>query len=331
MDSESKKDSNIIITPASEVPSTIDSRIPQLVEEFLREQDIGLISKKKYRNSLRYFFNWVSGAHVDLKFATKADIINYKNFLKDERKSVQTVSSYLVALRQFFGWLESKRYAPNITAGIKGDTPQNKFIKQHLTEEESHNLLEYFKNKSLRNYALVNLLLRTGIRTIEASRAKVGDIQLFKGRWQMFIHGKGRADKKDYVWLEEKAWLPIKEYMDTRHGIRDKDPLFATETSNAQWQKENTSDTIGGISTKTISTMIREGLDAIGLTSKAQYTAHSLRHTFAVLLIKHGARLEDVQAALRHKNIATTQIYLQSIAEDERFEKRIEALINNAF
>ncbi len=313
------------------LPAATQSKIMALVEEFLGEQDIRAISKKKYRNSLKYYFRWVESTKVNLQTATKADIINYKNHLKDERKSVQTVGSYLVALRQFYSWLESKRYAPNIVAGIKGDTPENKFVKQHLTEDESHRLLEYFKARSIRDYALVNLLLRTGIRTIEASRARMGDIQSFKGRWQMFIHGKGRNDKKEYVWLEEKAWIPIRDYFAERPHAIDKDPVFATESSNAKWTKENTVGNVGGISTKTISTMIRDGLDAIGLTSKAQYTAHSLRHTFAVLLIKHGARLEDVQAALRHKNIATTQIYLQSIAEDERFEKRIEALINNAF
>lgn len=334
----------IPIPPDSQLHSIPQRGIPDFVAEFLADSQIKDVSRKRYRNSLKSYFKWVEKNGIVLSNATRADLIKYQEYLIDQRKSVKTIGAYCVAIRQFYTWLESKYRIPNIANGLKSPKGGDGFIKQHLTEEECSKLLEHYRAKLIpgnkenilahRDYALVNLLLRTGIRTIEASRIRLGDIKRVRDRWQVAIHGKGRVDKSDYVWLEEKAKEPIDAYLALRAVTGERageaDPLFKTETSNAEWAKEQSADYVGGISTKTISTTIREGLDAIGLTGK-EYTAHSLRHTFAVTLIKRGARLEDVQAALRHKNITTTQIYLLSIAEDERFEKRIEALISSAF
>lgn len=295
----------------------------RMVDAFLAQHDVRPISKVKYKNALIHFFSWVQKNNIDLRTATKNEALAYKENLIQEKLKTATIGGYIISCRVFYDWLESAHRIPNIFKGVKNKGGVDEIVKKPLTEDESLKLLDYFKNKSFRDYVIVNLLLRTGIRTAELTRTRICDIQQFKDRWRLMILGKGRIDRAEFVWLEDKSRLPILEYLETRKDEKLlESPIFANESYNCK-----ASD---GLTTVTISTMIREGLNAIGLRGD-EWTAHSLRTTFACILIKRGARLEDVQRALRHKDIATTQRYLRAIQLDEAYERRVEALLNEAF
>ena len=62
---------------------------------------------------------------------------------------------------------------------------------------------------SLRDFAIVNLILRTGLRTIEVVRADVGDITFKGNRRILRVWGKGHDTKDDFVVLTDKTYLPI--------------------------------------------------------------------------------------------------------------------------
>ena len=77
------------------------------------------------------------------------------------------------ALRQFYGWTEVSLFYPNIARSVKAPRTKKGFMKSPLAPKQATALLDYLKGKSLRNYAIVNLILRTGLRTIEVSRLDV--------------------------------------------------------------------------------------------------------------------------------------------------------------
>ena len=52
---------------------------------------------------------------------------------------------------------------------------------------------------ALRDFAMLNLMLRTGLRTIEVSRADIKDITRKKGRRILKVWGKGHSEKDDFV------------------------------------------------------------------------------------------------------------------------------------
>lgn len=84
------------------------------------------------------------------------------------------------------------------------------------------------------------------------------------------------------------------------------------------------------LTTRSISYIAKEGLKGIGLDERS-YTAHSLRHTTAVNILRAGGSMEQVQDTLRHSNINTSQIYTATIKEERRLENSGEALIDNLF
>lgn len=289
---------------------------------FVSEQDVKESSRKLYYRTLKLFFEWIEEKEKEISKLTRTDIIEYKEELFAKGLSSLSVASYLTSLRKFYEWAESEKLYPNIAKGVKTPRRIPAFKKQHLSEDKSVELLQHFEVLSLRDYAMVNLILRTGLRTIEVIRADISDIT-FKGEHRILrVWGKGRDTKDDFVVLTDKAYLPIKEYLDrARPKAKANEPLF---TSNSH---RNTGERL---TTRTISGLCKGGLKAIGLDSR-EFTAHSLRHTTAVTILKNGGSLTDAQSVLRHSSPTTTQIYTESIKEELRLQNAPESLIDNAF
>ena len=292
--------------------------IIEAVEAFLSECDIRANSKNVYRRGLLYFFRWVESTGRTISDLTRADIITFKDSLLATHSNL-SVAGYLVALRRFYEWCEGNKLYPNIAKGIKSPKRKNAYLKEHLRENQIHDLLKHYEG-NLRDFAIVNLLLRTGLRTIEVVRANVEDITFKGGQRILRVWGKGRDDKDTFVVLTDKAYAPIRAYLDTRKSATLKEPLFIS-TSNR--------NLCGRLTTRTISKICKEGFRAIGIDGK-EYTAHSLRHTTAVLLLKNGS-LADVQSVLRHSSPATSQIYTKSIEEELRLANPSEMKLDTIF
>ncbi len=292
--------------------------IEEAIELFVSECDIRENSRNVYRRGLLYFFKWVKKTGRTISKLTRADIITFKDSLLNTHSNL-SVASYLVALRRFYEWCEGNKLYPNIAKGIKSPKRKNAYLKEHLRENQIHQLLQHFEGNP-RDYAIVNLLLRTGLRCIEVVRANVEDITFKGGQRILKIWGKGRDEKDAFVVLTDKAYAPIKAYLDTRGTTTLKEPLFIS-TSNRNLK--------GRLTTRSISKICKEGFRAIGIDGK-EYTAHSLRHTTAVLLLKNGS-LADVQSVLRHSSPATSQIYTKSIEEELRLANPSEMKLDGIF
>ena len=292
--------------------------IKKAIELFVSECDIRENSRNVYRRGLLYFFKWVEKTGRTISELTRADVITYKDSLLATHSNL-SVAGYLVALRRFYEWCEGNKLYPNIAKGVKSPKRKNAYLKEHLRENQIHDLLKHYEG-NLRDFAIVNLLLRTGLRTIEVVRANVEDITFKGGQRILRVWGKGRDDKDTFVVLTDKAYAPIRAYLDTRKSATLKEPLFIS-TSNR--------NLCGRLTTRTISKICKEGLCAIGLDAH-EYTAHSLRHTTAVMLLKHGT-LSDVQSVLRHASPVTSQIYTKSIEEELRLANPSEMKLDGIF
>ena len=295
--------------------------VKDLVDSFILSQDVKQSSKDLYRRTLKQFFNWVDKKNYLLPDLARPQILEYKEYLMASGMSSLTVGSYITSVRRFYEWTEANKFYPNVAKGVKTPKRKQQFKKQPLTPPHAKALISYYQDKALRDLAIVNLLLRTGLRTIEVIRANVEDI-VFKGSQRvLLVHGKGRDEKDNFVLLTDKAYLPIERYLATRDKVNSSDPLFISTSNNSKGDR---------LTTRTISYTAKEGLKAIGLTDRS-FTAHSLRHTTAVNILRAGGSLETAQFTLRHSNPATTQIYTATLNEERRLENSGEALIDNLY
>jgi integrase/recombinase XerD len=301
--------------------SSPQPRIDELLAAFLLPMDVRESSKLLYKRTLNQYFTWVSSKGYSLSEITRAQILEYKTDLLASGMSSLTVGSYITSVRRFYEWTEANKHYPNVAKGVKTPKRLQQFRKQPLQPEQATALLSYYQDKALRDFAIINLLLRTGLRTIEAIRANVGDIT-FKGSQRvLLVHGKGRDEKDNFIVLTDKAYQPIARYLATRSNPAATEPLFTSTSNNSKGDR---------LSTRTISFIAKEGLKAIGLDERA-FTAHSLRHTTAVNILRAGGTLEMAQFTLRHSNPATTQIYTATLNEERRLKSSGEALIDALF
>lgn len=312
---------DIVVRQAQDVATVNPQRIEELVDSFIASQDVKESSKLLYRRTLKQYFNWVDKKSYLLSEIARPQLLEYKEELLNSNMSSLTVGSYITSVRRFYEWTEANKYYPNVAKGIKTPKRKQQFKKQPLLPAQATALLSYYQDKALRDYAIVNLLLRTGLRTIEIIRANVEDIT-FKGSQRvLLVHGKGRDEKDNFVLLTDKTYQPIAEYLATRGNIKGSEPLFTSTSNNSKGER---------LSTRSISYIAKEGLKAIGLDERA-YTAHSLRHTTAVNILRAGGSLETAQMTLRHSNPATTQIYTATLNEERRLQNSGEALIDNLY
>lgn len=289
-----------------------------IVHEYIGTLDVKPKSKDTYRKALKQFMSFITDNAIERP--TRADILAYKEHLLCTYKAC-TVSSYLTAVKGLFVYLEAEKIYPNIANGIKGAKSQQGFRKDALTISQARRLLDGIDTNTTegkRNYALVNLLLNTGLRTVEAERANIGDIRQEGGEALLYIQGKGRDSKDAFVLLTDSTLYPIQRYLAARSIIDPTAPLFASHSNRNEGER---------ITTRTISGIVKEALREIGIDSE-RLTAHSLRHTAITFSLLAGASIQEAQSMARHSNVNTTLIYAHNIDRIAKApERRIERLL----
>ena len=303
---------------------TTSNKLANLIGSFIESQDVKLSSRLLYKRTITQYLLWVAETNRSMDSITRVDIIAYKEDLLAKGLSSLTVGSYLTVVRKFYEWAEATKSYPNVAKGIK--TPKRKqiFKKLPLTKEQATSLLNYFEAKGEageRDYAIVNLLLRTGIRTIEAINTNIEDVTFKQGKRVLLVQGKGEVEKNNFVILTDKAYIPLKRYLDARGVTKHNEPLFTSLSNNNKSKR---------LTTRSISKIVKEGLKSIDLDNK-HLTAHSLRHTLAINILLAGGSLTEVQGVLRHANPATTQIYTRSIDETMRIKNAPEERIDSMY
>jgi len=283
-----------------------------LIDQFLRVQDITRGSKVTYKNALAQFFKWF--IQQEITNPKRETILAFKEALDLKGLRPSTRASYLVAVRKFFEWAETLKIYPNIAKGVKGARRMLKYHqKDALTIAQIKSVLNRIDRSTLRgkrDYALISLLLRTGLRLIEIKRANYADLDLNGQEALLWVRGKGRDGKDECVVLAEDMLEIILTYLRARKVRSKKEPLFASLSDRNKGKH---------LTTFSLSRIIKRYFRSAGINSR-RISAHSLRHTFGVLSIKAGASLYEVQLAMRHTNPSTTEIYLGDIERQKRLE-----------
>ena len=130
-----------------------------------------------------------------------------------------TASAYLTAVKSLFKRLESVKAYPNVAAGVKTIKLANMHRKDVLAPAQAKRVLQLAKGDSLqakRDFALVNLLLRVGVRGVEVHRSRLADVRNRGSETVLLVQGKGRIEKDALVVLTESTLGPIYDYLAAR-------------------------------------------------------------------------------------------------------------------
>lgn len=291
----------------------------EIIGRWMASLDLASGTKETYLSGFRAFCWFVRSTSLDFDELTRDDVKSFKEYLVNEKKlKPATVSSYLASVRSFYAYSEDNGIE-NIAHRVKGVTDSRSFKKEPLTPDQARRLLasiDRSTEKGMRDFAILNLMLRTGLRDIEIVRANCKDIQTKAGVDVLYVQGKGRASKDSFVVLTPKALSPITTYLEKRGNVNELDPLFASVSSRNAGER---------LTVRSISRIAKSALRAIGIDDE-RYTAHSLRHTAITFSLLGGATERDAQQMARHANITTTMLYSHDI---DRIKHAAEREIDN--
>jgi integrase/recombinase XerD len=298
--------------------------IKTLVTEFLQDQDIKEISRMQYQVNLNRWLIYCIREKIDVRNPRRADVITFKNYLLKQEKSTNTVDGYLTTVRKFFSWLELQGIYDNVAAGVHSPRKYRGHRKGYLKPEQVTKILSMMPKNTfseIRNFAILNLMVRTGIRRVEVQRMNVGDIYLNEGRPVIRLQRKRQDEKNHVIGVTDKIIDPIQNYLVLRNDIKDTDPLFVNHSRYHAGSR---------INEDTISRLIKQAFRAAGIDDK-KITAHSLRHSAAITALRSGSALIEVQEMLGHTSIETTRIYLSAIDAEIRLDNPAVRALDVAF
>lgn len=262
-------------------------------------------SERIYRHDAEVFACWMHDQGLTLgtlHMLSRSHLIAYRKYLGETYAKATAARMFSVARRILQEYVYQGTLVANPAAGIKNFSVANETPYTTLKKEEAQDLLKTIdttKTKGKRDYAILSLLLRTGLRRSECRALDVGDLKPEQGHTIAVIrHGKG--DKRGIVKVPVDVVRAIDAYLEAA-GRKDaalEAPLFVGFNRGDHPRAERISD-------KLLERLVKLAGTKIGM----DISPHCLRASFITLTSEGGARLEQVQYAARHADPRTTQCY----------------------
>lgn len=232
--------------------------------------------------------------HVDEVAAD--DIDQFKQLLKKQRYTGKSISRKINSIKAFFRFLISQNLIERNPADTITHPKFDQAPPRVLSKIEYRALRDATKG-DLRMYAVVELLLQTGMRISELAALEVDDIDL-----QSNVITIKPQDTREIrkVPLNLPAKKAVMDYLEVRPRARE-NTLFLTKTCRPFLVRN-----------------IRTALDRyFRLAGIKDAKVNDLRHTFIVEQLKAGTPLVYVSQLVGHKRITTTEKYLKLIDAPE--------------
>ena len=269
-------------------------------------------TRAAYTDGLISLLGWTSSEGLDFGSLGPEEISRFRSSLVEAGRRPSTVSVYLAGVRSYYRWVEDAGLGEDAARKVKGVKQAKGFKKDVLSKEATWDILNAIDQSTLqgkRDYALINLMIRTGVREVELSRMDLKDYDFpTKETAILRVWGKGRVEKDDFVVLDEAALSPISDYLAARGRAAgaypgDDEPLFTSLSPRNYGAR---------LTTRSISRIVKERMRAVGIDSE-RYTAHSLRHSAVTYALLGGASVQEAQAMARHADISTTMKYAHNV------------------
>lgn len=237
---------------------------------------------------------------------TPADVVAFLHEVMKPGRRDKTPPTQLRNLFRFLFW-SGKTKRDLATSLPRVGRPQKGHLPRSLKPEDIERLIDAAWGSNAvgrRNYAMVLLLARLGLRANEVTAIQLDDIDWRAGT--ILIRGKGK--RHDRMPLPEDAGKAIVDYI--KNGRRGSSrTLFV---SNKVPYRPFADAQI-------LNTTLRAAFKETGLKPPQKYIgSHILRHSLATDMLRKGASLDEIGDVLRHRSRSSTAIYAKHDIEGLR-------------
>ena len=286
-------------------------------------------SWRVYQQDIKSFASWLQASHIDLTRLTRVDLLNYRKSLSPTYANISINRMFVVARLVVSELVHAGNIKENpLTKKYKPLPTNSETTHVALSDQQAIDLLAAIDTgtiKGKRDYAMVSLMLRCGLRRDECKKVNIGDIKSKMGHTTLDVED-GKGGKPATIKIPPDVLRYLQEYMDAlqtkypRHDARLESPLFLSFRKGDRpslGEDEHGKIMEKRIDVKAIEATVKDLGNKINVQ---ELTPHGLRATFITLTLEHKATLTQTQYAARHKDPRTT----------ERYQKRKLNLDNNA-
>jgi len=288
--------------------SVMDELIIGFIDALRRRET----TKETYRKALREYSKWLGGTSPSVM--TSGDIERYKDYIISKRLSATSMSAYLTAVRRFYDYLVSTgKVLENPARKVRGSPRPRRHLTDPVTRRDIDKLMSAVDMSSplgRRDAAILGLMIRAGLSEIEIVRLNLGDLKYRGGERVVYVQGKSKDKKDEYVTLTPLMEETLVKYLEERGESGPEEPLFRGIGNRAVKER---------ISTRGLRARIDHYFESAGIKKKG-ITPASLRHTAAMLAIEEGATVSEVQRLLR---LRTSESALQYFEEAKELMRKL--------
>jgi len=292
------------------IDKKIDKKIEKEFQEFLdymkAERNASNATITNYTTDFKIFLDFLikNNMPTNTNELDTPHMRKYTAFLKTEKKYANaTIRRKINSLKSFFNFLVSQDYIIKNPMRAITAPKKEKTLPKFFTEEQIKLLFQVAKESkedfALRDYMFIKLIANTGMRRSEAINLNFDDIDF--GKNTIKIRGKGKRER--IVPINKDFSDELFMYFQSRLPLKNK-AVFINQAGNrinaAKAQKIF------------VNLLKKCGLDGQGLT------IHSLRHSYATILVNKGSDIVQVQKLLGHSDINTTTVYTHISTENLR-------------
>lgn len=240
----------------------------------------------------------------------KNTIKNYLKYLYEQQMNERSIARNISSLKSFYKYLVINKIVKQNPLECISSPKLGKKLPNTLSEDEINQLLniKLMNNYSFRNKAMLELMYATGLRVSELVNLKVYDVNLEEA----LVKTMGKGSKERIIPVGDYALNALRIYINDYRST-----LFKREINDYLFLNNHGKP------------MTRQGFFkiikklALEQGIKKDFSPHTLRHSFATHLLKHGADLRIIQELLGHSDVSTTQIYTHMTNEqlEDTFKK----------
>jgi site-specific recombinase XerD len=228
--------------------------------------------------------------------------------LSNSNYTVKTISRKINSIKTFFKFLNLEGYLKtNPSEGLKHQKIELKAPR--ILSKLEYRSLRDASRKDVRTFAMVEILIQTGIRISELAEIKTGELNLDGNNPKLSIPFRNSIPARE-VPLNKAAVEAINNYLQERPKIKS-DYLFITKSGNT-------------ILIRNIRSTIDKYFKEAGVENAK---VNDLRHTFVSFHIQNGMNLLTLSKISGHKRLSTTEKYLNYIEAPKISDKEDLAIL----
>ena len=270
-----------------------------LIQDFVAhlqlERSLSRNTIDAYKSDILKLQNFL--APTPFNVAKVNDITRFLSSLEEVGLSARSLARIISALKTFYKFLVKEEVMDSNPLQTI-DTPKlPKTLPEVLSHEEIQKMIEnidFSKFSGERDKAILMLLYGSGLRVSELITLKMNDLYLDDG----FIKVTGKGNKERLVPIGSKTIRQLSYYFSSYRAKLSNQ----NDASNVILNQKG-----APLSRVYIFKIIKRLAEKAGVSKNI--SPHTLRHSFATVLIESGADLRAVQQMLGHESITTTEIY----------------------